>query len=78
MPALCRFPLVGPLSPVAAPAGSPVNNSYSRGGQYICAGFSGHGMTRAYSCAEGLARMLLGMPQGAAALPGAFLPEGRI
>ncbi|GAX84858.1 hypothetical protein CEUSTIGMA_g12279.t1 [Chlamydomonas eustigma] len=54
------------------------NQGLSRRGQYICGGFSGHGMTRAYSCAEGLARDLMGLPPGPAPLPSAFSPEGRL
>jgi len=80
-----RFPLVGPLP--ALPEGSRAllqgsssgNTSTSRAGQYICAGFSGHGMTRSFSCAEAAARMLLGLPPSPdAPMPQAFLPQGRM
>ncbi len=64
---------------VATEGSAAGNRSASREGQYICAGFSGHGMTRAYSCAEGLARQLLGLPKGGdAPLPAAFGPDGRM
>uniref|UniRef100_A0A6U2DVL3 FAD dependent oxidoreductase domain-containing protein n=1 Tax=Chlamydomonas euryale TaxID=1486919 RepID=A0A6U2DVL3_9CHLO len=69
-----RFPLVGAL-PAAPPSAGP---SCSRAGQFICAGFSGHGMTRAFSSAEGLARQLLQLPGGRAPLPLAFQPHGRM
>ncbi|KAG1681200.1 hypothetical protein FOA52_015643 [Chlamydomonas sp. UWO 241] len=68
-----RFPLVGALPPP-----EKASADSSRLGQFICAGFSGHGMTRAYSSAEGLARQLLRLPLGQAPLPAAFAPDGRM
>lgn len=72
-----RFPLVGALPLIDSGTSGDVNRA-SREGQYICAGFSGHGMTRAFSCAEGLARQLLGLPEGTVALPSVFGTHNRI
>ena len=58
----------------AAAGGSVANAALSRRGQYICAGFSGHGMTRAFSCAEGLARMLLSTERDGGSSSGSSSP----
>ncbi|KAI9094679.1 FAD dependent oxidoreductase [Phlyctochytrium arcticum] len=42
------FPFVGPLGP-------------SRPGEYVCAGFGGHGMPRTFLCGRNVARMVLGL-----------------
>lgn len=47
-----RDPSVGPLLSGGVSKGEVVR------GQWIVAGFSGHGMTRAFSCAEVVAEMI--------------------
>jgi len=41
-------------------------------GQYICAGFNGHGMARIFTCAPGLARLILGGSWAETGLPECF------
>ena len=41
-------------------------------GQYICAAFSGHGMARIFTCAPGLAMMMLGGTWDDTAYPECF------
>jgi len=43
-------PFVGPVPPV---------DGENSSGAYICAGFSGHGMTRAFKCAQAVAEMIV-------------------
>lgn len=51
-------PFVGPLD------GLP--------GQYVCAGFNGHGMARIFNCAPGLVKLIQGEPWAATGLPECF------
>ncbi|KAI0032695.1 FAD dependent oxidoreductase [Vararia minispora EC-137] len=51
-------PFVGPVLDFDAPE----NGAYE--GQFIAAGYSGHGMPRAYACAEVVARMVFGELDG--------------
>ncbi|CAG8150243.1 unnamed protein product [Penicillium salamii] len=41
-------------------------------GQYICAGFNGHGMARIFTCAPGLAKLVLGANWSDTGLPECF------
>lgn len=41
-------------------------------GQYICAGFNGHGMARIFTCAPGLVKLVLGGSWGETGLPECF------
>lgn len=41
-------------------------------GQYICAGFNGHGMARIFSCAPGVAKLVLGSNWSETGLPECF------
>ncbi|KAJ5295764.1 hypothetical protein N7508_010585 [Penicillium antarcticum] len=41
-------------------------------GQYICAGFNGHGMARIFTCAPGVAKLILGKPWDETGLPECF------
>ncbi|ETS75317.1 hypothetical protein PFICI_12261 [Pestalotiopsis fici W106-1] len=41
-------------------------------GQWICAGFNGHGMARVFTCAPGLAMLISGQPWSATGLPLCF------
>ncbi|KAH0122800.1 FAD dependent oxidoreductase, partial [Aureobasidium melanogenum] len=41
-------------------------------GQYICAGFNGHGMARIFTCAPGLAKLMLGGSWEETGLPECF------
>ncbi|KAF8183638.1 FAD dependent oxidoreductase-domain-containing protein [Pholiota molesta] len=49
-------PFVGPIGPLVEDV--PPLEEYHNEGQYIAAGFSGHGMPRAYACAEAVAGMI--------------------
>ncbi|KIK57722.1 hypothetical protein GYMLUDRAFT_45893 [Collybiopsis luxurians FD-317 M1] len=55
-------PFVGPVIN-DPPSNSDLN---SQSGQYIAAGYNGHGMPRAYSCAEAVAGMVMAAVQGKA------------
>jgi len=50
-------PFVGPVFPLAS-TNDPIAKSEDYEGQYIAAGYSGHGMPRAYACAEAVAGMI--------------------
>lgn len=41
-------------------------------GQYVCAGFGGHGMARIFTCAPGVAKLVLGESWSATRLPECF------
>lgn len=41
-------------------------------GQYVCAGFGGHGMVRIFTCAPGVAKLVLGEEWNATGLPECF------
>ncbi|KAI8657208.1 DAO domain-containing protein [Fusarium keratoplasticum] len=41
-------------------------------GQFVCAGFNGHGMARIFTCAPGVAQMMLGKPWADTGLPECF------
>jgi len=41
-------------------------------GQYICAGFNGHGMARIFTCAPGVAKLILGSDWSQTGLPECF------
>ncbi|KAB8237127.1 NAD(P)/FAD-dependent oxidoreductase [Aspergillus alliaceus] len=41
-------------------------------GQYICAGFNGHGMARIFTCAPGVAKLILGSSWSSTGLPECF------
>lgn len=41
-------------------------------GQYVCAGFNGHGMARIFNCAPGLVKIIQGEPWAATGLPECF------
>ncbi|KAF5319723.1 hypothetical protein D9619_008820 [Psilocybe cf. subviscida] len=49
-------PLVGPITRPQTPGSIKDSRTYN--GQYIAAGFTGHGMPRAYACAEVVAGMI--------------------
>ncbi|CAK4031341.1 FAD dependent oxidoreductase [Lecanosticta acicola] len=51
-------PMVGPLQ--------------GKEGQYICAGFNGHGMARIWTCAPGVVKLMLGESWSATGLPECF------
>ncbi|KAF3018803.1 hypothetical protein E8E14_003131 [Neopestalotiopsis sp. 37M] len=53
-----NVPLVGPIEGLE--------------GQWICAGFNGHGMARVFTCAPGLAMLISGQPWSATGLPACF------
>ncbi|CAA7269381.1 unnamed protein product [Cyclocybe aegerita] len=55
-------PLVGPVRPLGHRSRLPAENPYE--GQYIAAGFSGHGMPRTFSCAEAVAGMIAAKIRG--------------
>ncbi|KIM44357.1 hypothetical protein M413DRAFT_379691 [Hebeloma cylindrosporum] len=50
-------PFVGPVSPLASAQDLAGNLDYYEG-HYIAAGYTGHGMPRAYACAEAVASMI--------------------
>ncbi|KAG2426263.1 hypothetical protein HXX76_013021 [Chlamydomonas incerta] len=56
-----RFPFVGPVP--------------GRRGQFVAAGFSGHGMTRTFTCGRVLADMVAGTAPPDPAFPAAWLPS---
>lgn len=41
-------------------------------GQYVCAGFNGHGMARIFNCAPGVVKLIQGEPWAATGLPECF------
>lgn len=41
-------------------------------GQYVCAGFNGHGMARIFNCAPGVVKIIQGEPWAATGLPECF------
>ncbi|KAJ3517283.1 hypothetical protein NLJ89_g596 [Agrocybe chaxingu] len=55
-------PFVGPVQPLGRRSRLPAENPYE--GQYIAAGFSGHGMPRTFSCAEAVAGMIAAKIRG--------------
>ncbi|CAA7269407.1 unnamed protein product [Cyclocybe aegerita] len=55
-------PFVGPVQPLAYSSNLSVKNPYE--GQYIAAGFTGHGMTRAFACVEAVAGMIVAKIRG--------------
>ena len=57
------LPHVGPLTELGRP----------RAGEYVCAGFSGHGMTQCFLAGRSVAEMILG--QKPDVFVGAFLPS---
>ncbi|KAL4947707.1 FAD dependent oxidoreductase [Aspergillus filifer] len=42
-------------------------------GQFVCAGFNGHGMARIFTCAPGVAKLIAGRPWAETGLPECFL-----
>ncbi|KAL3469847.1 FAD dependent oxidoreductase [Aspergillus californicus] len=54
-----KIPFLGPVE------GKP--------GQFVCAGFNGHGMARIFTCAPGVAQLILGKSWGETGLPECFL-----
>lgn len=67
-------PFVGPVLKSGAIAGAAAATKPSDilPGQYVAAGYSGHGMTRAYSCAEILADMIVADRAGVLWVPPAW------
>ncbi|OBZ73683.1 hypothetical protein A0H81_06486, partial [Grifola frondosa] len=63
-------PFVGP---VIDPSKPDAETAYK--GQYISAGYSGHGMTRAFACAEAVAQMIAADMTGDTWTPPAWLPR---
>ncbi|KDQ19336.1 hypothetical protein BOTBODRAFT_170444 [Botryobasidium botryosum FD-172 SS1] len=59
-------PFVGPVPPVG-------DEKYA--GAYICAGFSGHGMTRAFKCAQAVAEMIVADMRGEKWETPSWMPE---
>jgi len=59
-------PFVGPILPV---------DDQDFTGAYICAGFSGHGMTRAFKCAQAVAEMIMADLEGETWETPSWLPE---
>ncbi|KAJ7648591.1 FAD dependent oxidoreductase-domain-containing protein [Mycena polygramma] len=66
-----EIPFVGPVS---APSATEVTQSYE--GQFIAAGYTGHGMPRAYGCAEAVVGMIAAEARGdsEAWVPPAWFP----
>ncbi|KAG9308140.1 FAD dependent oxidoreductase [Chiua virens] len=64
-------PFVGPIDKLPAAQG---NDSMSYAGQYIAAGHSGHGMPRAFGCAEVVADMIVAVLAGKEWLRPEWLP----
>ncbi|TFK48504.1 FAD dependent oxidoreductase [Heliocybe sulcata] len=58
---------------IGDPFVGPVGQGYE--GQYICAGYSGHGMPKAFSCAEVVAQMILAEISGNPWSPPEWLPK---
>ncbi|KAF9481466.1 DAO-domain-containing protein [Pholiota conissans] len=68
-----REPFVGPIGPLIEDPSLP--GEYYNEGQYIAAGFSGHGMTRASACAEAVAGMVAAKIRGEEWTAPKWLPE---
>ncbi|KAH9475491.1 hypothetical protein JR316_0012602 [Psilocybe cubensis] len=67
-------PFVGPVQPIqTAPHTQSIENPYA--GQYISAGYSGHGMPRAYACAQAVASIIAAQIQREDWTPPSWLPE---
>lgn len=62
-------PLVGPVRD------NRVSGRSQFGGQYVCAGYTGHGMTRAFSCAEAVAGLIVADIHGAEWTPPPWFPS---
>ncbi|CAJ0546754.1 Ff.00g013810.m01.CDS01 [Fusarium sp. VM40] len=56
-------------TPDAVPLVGPIDGL---DGQWICAGFNGHGMARIFQCAPGLAKLIMGEPWSATNMPECF------
>ncbi|KAJ3539419.1 hypothetical protein NM208_g5501 [Fusarium decemcellulare] len=56
-------------TPDAVPFIGPIEGL---GGQWICAGFNGHGMARIFQCAPGLVKLMTGKPWSSTGLPECF------
>ncbi|KAK4499542.1 hypothetical protein PRZ48_010058 [Zasmidium cellare] len=57
------------MTPDSVPMIGPVDG---KEGQYICAGFNGHGMARIWTCAPGLVKIMLGGEWSSTGLPECF------
>ncbi|KAJ4253360.1 hypothetical protein NW762_010515 [Fusarium torreyae] len=56
-------------TPDAVPLVGPIDGL---DGQWICAGFNGHGMARIFQCAPGLAKLIVGEPWSTTGMPECF------
>lgn len=57
------------MTPDSVPMVGPVDG---KEGQYICAGFNGHGMARIWTCAPGLVKIMSGQDWSSTGLPECF------
>jgi glycine/D-amino acid oxidase-like deaminating enzyme len=57
------------MTPDSVPMVGPIDGLE---GQYVCAGFNGHGMARIWSCSPGLAKLIVGKSWEATGLPDCF------